>query len=261
MIKLGNDWDDQLAGEFEKPYFRKLWKFLEDQYRFNTIYPEKMDDIFRALRETSYEQTKVVILGQDPYYTRDYSRDEDIGLAFADGLAFSAPKDCTIPDSLENIFKAICEDFKDDKKEYFVPNNCDLLPWARQGVLLLNTALTVVHGLPESHAKTTLVPGGPTSKNEDKWGWKTFTNRVLEQLLKKSKPVMFLLWGSKTKVQKIIASLNIPQEQVLTTLHPSPMAQNKCAEKDKFIYCKHFSKTNEFLGQKEAINWQIPNVK
>ena len=171
-VHLGNDWDELLADEFNENYYFQLWKFLEDQYRFNTVYPEKKEDIFNALRNTSYKQTKVVIVGQDPYFNPSE----------ANGLAFSVAKCCDkIPRSLKNIFEAICE----DNKKYFVPDNGDLLPWTRQGVLLLNTVLTVVHGIPYSHGN---IP------SQAKGGWKRFTKRILKILNDKPKPVVFLLW-------------------------------------------------------------------
>ena len=234
-----------MAEEFRKDYYLRLWKFLEDQYRSNIIYPEK-DGIFNALRATSYEQTKVVIIGQDPYYNKGE----------ANGLAFSVPKSCTkIPDSLKNIFEAICE----DDKRYFVPDNGDLMPWARQGVLLLNTVMTVVHGIPNSHAS---IPSATSSKGEN--CWRKFTIHILKELNKKDTPVVFLLWGDQAKKLGKAAGLKDRRnKKVLETAHPSPMANIKVPVKNRFVNCKHFSKTNKFLESKglEAIDWQIPNAK
>ena len=225
MVNLGNDWDKLLAEEFRKDYYLRLWKFLEGEYRSkHNIYPPK-NDIFNALRATSYERTKVVIVGQDPYFNPGE----------ANGLAFSVSKSCTkLPRSLKNIFAEIRRDIKCSMSE----TNGDLTPWTRQGVLLLNTVLTVEYDKPDSHAKC---------------GWKTFTNRVLEILNEKTKPIVFLLWGKEA--QKSATLLNNRHHKILEAPHPSYQAGIKG--------CKHFSKTNKFLESKglEEIDWQIPNAK
>jgi len=235
MIKIGNDWDKLLEDAFKNHC--GLWNFLEEQYHYNTVYPADKDNIFNALRATSYERTKVVIVGQDPYYNPDE----------ANGLAFSVQIGTRIPDSLQSIFTEICEDVN-----CFMPDNGDLLPWAQRGVLLLNTVLTVVHGIPNSHAN---IKFGSKSK----YGWKTFTNGILEVLNEKDAPMVFLLWGEKAKASAI--KLNNPKHLVLTAAHPSPLANAKA--KERFLGCKHFSKTNKFLKDNglEPIDWQIPNVE
>ena len=247
MVNLGNDWDKLLAEEFRKDYYLRLWKFLEGEYRSkpNAIYP-KQKDIFKALRATSYEQTKVVIIGQDPYYNKGE----------ATGLAFSVPENyIELPDSLKNIFAEIRRDIKCPMSE----TNGDLMPWARQGVLLLNTVMTVVHGIPNSHAS---IPSATSSKREN--CWRKFTIHILKELNKKDTPVVFLLWGDQAKKLGKAAGLKDRRnKKVLETAHPSPMANIKVPVKNRFVNCKHFSKTNKFLESKglEAIDWQIPNAK
>jgi uracil-DNA glycosylase len=224
LVALGNDWDELLKDEFRKEYYLLLRQFLKREYRTRTIYPD-MYKIYEALRLTSYKDCKVVILGQDPYH----------GPGQAHGLAFSVPEGIAIPPSLLNIFKELESDLGCN-----IPNNGCLVPWARQGVLLLNTSLTVVAGQANSH------------RNK---GWEILTDRIIQLLNEKETPVVFLLWGNnaKSKEKYITNSRHL----VLKSVHPSPLSADR-----GFFGCRHFSRTNEFLagtGQ-EPIDWQIPNI-
>ena len=219
MVNLGNDWDNILADEFEKPYYKELRQFLKKEYSSNTIYPD-MHDIFNALKYTSFENTKVVIIGQDPYH----------GVGQAHGLCFSVKKGVDFPPSLRNIFKELQND---TGKE--IPTHGELTEWAKQGVLLLNAVLTVREGQPTSHAKM---------------GWETFTDRVICELNKKQTPVVFLLWGAYAgKKAEVITN---PLHKKLVSVHPSPLSASR-----GFFGCKHFSKTNELLSASglEPIKW------
>lgn len=224
MVKLDNDWDELLQEEFQKPYYLELRQFLIGEYRTKTIYPD-MYKIFEALKLTSYQETKVVILGQDPYHGENQ----------AHGLAFSVQQGVPIPPSLLNMYKELSDDLG-----CYIPNNGYLVPWAKQGVLLLNTSLTVIANRPNSHRKK---------------GWEILTDTIIRLLNKKNAPVAYLLWGSNAKEKAIY--LTNPKHFVLKAAHPSPLSANK-----GFFGCKHFSKVNQFLrenGLKE-INWQIPNI-
>ncbi len=224
MIPLGNDWDDLLKDEFKQNYYLKLRQFLKREYGTKTIYPD-MYKIFEALRLTSYKDTRVVILGQDPYH----------GPGQAHGLAFSVQKEVRIPPSLVNIYKELETDLG-----CYIPNNGCLIPWAKQGVLLLNTSLTVVAGQANSHHNR---------------GWEIFTDRIIRLLNEKSTPVVFLLWGSNAKSKA--AYITNTRHLVLTSVHPSPLSANR-----GFFGCRHFSRANAFLtgtGQ-EPIDWQIPDL-
>jgi len=224
LVKLDNDWDELLQEEFQKPYYLELRQFLISEYRTKTIYPD-MYKIFEALKLTSYQDTKVVILGQDPYHGENQ----------AHGLAFSVQQGVPIPPSLLNMYKELSDDLG-----CYIPNNGYLVPWAKQGVLLLNTSLTVIANRPNSHRKK---------------GWEILTDTIIRLLNKKNAPVAYLLWGSNAKEKAIY--LTNPKHFVLKAAHPSPLSANK-----GFFGCKHFSKVNQFLrenGLKE-INWQIPNI-
>lgn len=225
MVSLGNDWDVVLEGEFRKEYYLQLREFLKSQYRRHTVYPN-MYKIFEALKLTPYSKVKVVILGQDPYH----------GPRQAHGLAFSVQPGVAIPPSLMNIFKELQTDLG-----CYIPNNGDLTHWAEQGVLLLNTSLTVRAGQAGSHRGR---------------GWEIFTDQVIQHLNQKETPVVFLLWGSNAK-QKVRFITN-PHHLVLTAVHPSPLSAYR-----GFFGCGHFSKTNEFLQKtgQEPIDWQIPNLR
>ena len=219
MIKLGNDWDNILADEWSKPYYRQLHDFLKSEYSKTRIYPD-MYDIFNALRYTSFENTRAVIIGQDPYH----------GPGQAHGLCFSVKKGVPLPPSLVNIYKEITDDLG-----VAMPQHGDLTGWARQGVLLLNTVLTVRAGQPNSH--------------KDK-GWEIFTDRVISELDRKETPVVFLLWGANAeKKARVITN---PIHKKLITVHPSPLSAYR-----GFFGCRHFSKPNKILSEsgQEPIKW------
>lgn len=223
-MNIGNSWDERLKEEFDKPYYINLRQFLVNEYKTKNIFPH-MNNIFNALKLTSYEDVKVVILGQDPYH----------GAGQAHGLSFSVQPGVRIPPSLLNMYKELQDDLG-----CYIPNNGYLVPWAKQGVLLLNTVLTVREGEANSHRNR---------------GWENFTDRVIELLNERKDPIIFLLWGNNAK-EKIKLITN-PRHYILTTVHPSPLSANR-----GFMGCKHFSKTNEILkslGEKE-IEWQIPNI-
>ena len=223
MVKLQNDWDNLLQAEFQEDYYKQLREFLKNEYKTTTVYPS-MYDIFNSLKLTSYEVIKVVIVGQDPY----------INPGEAHGLAFSVQPGAKVPPSLVNIFKELESDL-----QCYMPDNGFLVHWARQGVLLLNTVLTVRRGASKSH----------TGK-----GWEQFTDRVLELINEKDSPVVFMLWGRDA--QRKGQLINNPSHLILSAAHPSPLAGGR------FFGCKHFSRANEFLmkNEMEIIDWQIPNI-
>ncbi len=224
MVNIGNDWDDILSGEFEKEYYLKLRAFLRAEYKSHTVYPD-MYDIFNALKWTPYKDVKVVILGQDPYH--------EVGQAH--GLAFSVQKGIAIPPSLLNMYKEL-----HDELGLYIPNNGYLEKWARQGVLLLNSSLTVRSGAANSHRGK---------------GWEIFTDRVVECLNDRDDPVIFMLWGNNAK-EKIKVITN-PRHKILTAAHPSPLSANR-----GFFGCGHFKTANRILSEmnKEPIDWQIENI-
>ena len=219
MVNIGNDWDAILADEWEKPYYKNLRGFLKKEYSTQRIYPH-MNDIFNALKYTSFEDTRVVIIGQDPYH----------GYGQAHGLCFSVKQGVTPPPSLKNIFKELNDDLGVPIKSHG-----ELTDWAKQGVLLLNAVLTVREGQPTSHKGM---------------GWETFTDRVIGELNKKTTPVVFLLWGAYA--QKKAEIITNPIHKKLVSVHPSPLSANR-----GFFGCKHFSKTNEILEKSglTAIKW------
>lgn len=221
MIDLGNDWTQILKDEFEKPYYILLREFLRAEYTKYTVYP-KMENIFNALRYTSFADTKVVIIGQDPYH----------GEGQAHGLCFSVQKGIDPPPSLKNMFKELESDIG-----FKIPNHGELTNWAKQGVLMLNNVLTVREHTPNSHKGK---------------GWEKFTDRVISELNNKETPVVFLLWGAnaKTKAQLITN----PIHKKLEAPHPSPLSAYS-----GFFGCKHFSKANELLEKAGLvpINWQL----
>lgn len=224
MVSLGNDWDEILKEEFQKDYYLKLREFLKVEYRIHKIHPD-MYDIFNALKWTSYTDTKVVILGQDPYHEENQ----------AHGLAFSVKKGVKIPPSLLNMYKEL-----QNELGCYIPNNGYLEKWARQGVLLLNSSLTVRDGAANSH------------RNK---GWEIFTNHVVECLNKREDPVIFLLWGNNAK-EKMSVITN-PWHKILTTVHPSPLSASR-----GFFGCNHFITANRLLEEmgKSPIDWQIENI-
>ncbi|WP_306484779.1 uracil-DNA glycosylase [Anaerococcus sp.] len=224
-VNIGNDWDNLLKEERDKPYYKNLRKFLIFEYKHYNIYPD-MYDLFNALKYVSYENTKVVILGQDPYH----------GWGQAHGFSFSVKKDVPIPPSLLNIYKELHDDLG-----LFIPDNGDLTKWARQGVLLLNTVLTVREKSPNSHRGR---------------GWEILTDRIIELLNKRDKPMVFILWGANAKSkERLITNKN---HLILKSVHPSPLSAYR-----GFFGSKVFSKTNEFLraNHMEGIDWQIENQR
>lgn len=221
MVDFGNDWNDILIGEFDKEYYRILRGFLKREYAEETIYPN-MYDIFNAFKATAYNDVKVVIIGQDPY----------VGVNQAHGMCFSVKPNILLPPSLKNIFKEINADLGIP-----MPKNGYLMPWAKQGVLLLNTILTVRQGRPLSHKG---------------YGWEQFTDTVLEKLNERQKPIIFMLWGEPAK--KKASLITSPRHYILKAAHPSPLGAYQ-----GFFGCKHFSKANELLlSMKETpIDWRI----
>lgn len=221
MVHIGNDWDEILQDEWEKPYYKQLRAFLKDEYSSKTIYPD-MHDIFNALKYTSFSDTRVVIIGQDPYH----------GAGQAHGLCFSVKKGIQPPPSLQNIFTELKSDLG-----ITPPPHGELTDWAKQGVLLLNTVLTVRENNANSHKGM---------------GWETFTDRVIAELNRKSTPIVFLLWG--TPARKKAEIITNPIHRKLIAVHPSPLSAYR-----GFFGCRHFSKANELLAQsgQKAINWQI----
>ena len=221
MVHIGNDWDELLKDYFASEPYQALRTFLAQEYRTHTIYPG-MYDIFNALKYTSFADTKVVILGQDPYH----------GPGQAHGLCFSVKKGVEPPPSLKNIFSELMEDVGIPK-----PEHGELTCWARQGVLLLNTVLTVREHMPNSHKGK---------------GWEQFTDRVIELLDQKQTPVVFLLWGANARNKaKIVQN---PIHIKLEAPHPSPLSAY-----NGFFGCRHFSKANAWLlktGQ-TPIDWRI----
>lgn len=221
---LKNDWNELLKDEFSKDYYLSLRKFLKNEYTTKIIYPDKYD-IFNALHYTSYKDVKVVILGQDPYH----------GPNQAHGLSFSVSPGVKIPPSLLNIYKELNSDLG-----CYIPNNGYLKKWADQGVLLLNTSLTVRAGEANSH------------KNK---GWEIFTDKIISLINEKTDPVVFLLWGNNAiNKKKLITN---KQHLILSSTHPSPLSASR-----GFFGSKPFSKINKFLisVNKAPIDWQIENI-
>ncbi|MGF9963901.1 uracil-DNA glycosylase [Bacillus rhizoplanae] len=221
---LKNDWAPLLAPEFEKPYYEQLQSFLKEEYSTHVVYP-KQEDIFNALHYTSYQDTKVLILGQDPYH----------GPNQAHGLSFSVQPGVRTPPSLQNMYKELQDDLG-----YPIPNNGYLVKWAEQGVLLLNTVLTVRQGEANSHKGK---------------GWEIFTDRIIELLNEREKPVIFVLWGRPAQAKKkLITNSN---HYIIESVHPSPLSARR-----GFFGSKPFSKINNFLAEQreQEIDWQIPNI-
>ena len=219
---LGNDWDEILKDEWQKPYLQGLFAFLKEEYAENVIFPPKKE-VFNALRYTSFSDTKVVIIGQDPYH----------GIGQAHGLCFSVRNGVMLPPSLKNIYKEL----ESDVGRNFTQSG-DLTYWAKQGVLMLNNVLTVRQGQPQSH--------------KDK-GWEVFTDRIIFELNKKDTPVVFLLWGKPAENKaKIITN---PLHKKLISVHPSPLSAYR-----GFFGSRPFSKANEFLAKHgmAPIDWQLP---
>jgi uracil-DNA glycosylase len=223
MVSLGNDWDALLKSEFEKEYYLNLRTFLKAEYFSKKIYPP-MNDIFNALKYTSCNETRVVILGQDPYH----------GFGQAHGLCFSVKEGVPHPPSLQNIFKEL-------KSELGItpPKSGELTGWARQGVLLLNTTLTVREATPQSHKGR---------------GWETLTDRIISLVNEKDTPVVFMLWGGNARAKK--ALITNKKHLILECAHPSPLSAW-----NGFFGCGHFTKANEFLAScgEKTIDWSRIN--
>lgn len=221
---LKNDWHDKLGSEFEQPYYQELRKFLINEYRNGPVYPD-MHDIFAALHLTPFAETKVCILGQDPYH----------GPGQAHGLSFSVKPGVKPPPSLQNIFKELHSDLG-----CAIPNHGCLEHWARQGVLLLNTVLTVRGGQANSHRGK---------------GWERFTDRIVELLVARPKPVVFILWGRNA--QEKVPMVDTTRHHIIASPHPSPFSADR-----GFFGSRPFSRANEFLWQAgiEPIDWEIPSL-
>ncbi len=210
-VKIAESWKKQLSDEFEKEYFTKLITFVKDEYATQTVYPLG-SKIFNAFEKCSFEDTKVVILGQDPYH----------GAGQANGLAFSVADGIKVPPSLVNIFKEVKSDIGTE-----IPKSGNLERWAEQGVLLLNATLTVRATVAGSHQKK---------------GWELFTDAVIKKISEEKSNVVFMLWGAYAQKKGAVIDLN--KHFVLNAPHPSPLAQG-------FLGTKHFSKANEYLKEKE----------
>ena len=224
LNNLANDWNELLLEEFHNDYYLKLKSFLTEEYESKQIYPP-IDNIFNALKYTTYSDVKVVILGQDPYH----------GPCQADGLSFSVKAGVAIPPSLLNIYKELYTDLG-----CYIPNNGHLKKWADQGVLLLNTVLTVRSGEPNSH------------KNK---GWEHFTSKIITLLNDKTDPIVFILWGKNAQtMQSLITN---PLHYIIKSVHPSPLSAHR-----GFFNSKPFSDTNSFLTSNgtKPIDWQIENL-
>ncbi|MEG0371677.1 MAG: uracil-DNA glycosylase [Clostridium sp.] len=224
MTEIKNDWKVYLGEEYLKEYYQDMKRFLMDEYNTKTIYPDK-NDIFNSLNYTSYEDTKVIILGQDPYH----------GEGQAHGLSFSVMKGVKVPPSLRNIYKELKYDLGCS-----TPTNGNLIKWAKQGVLMLNTVLTVAEGAPNSHKGI---------------GWEIFTDKIISIINQKKHPVIFVLWGKHAQEkEKLITNKN---HLIIKSAHPSPLSANR-----GFFGSKPFSTINKFLCllDEKEIDWQIENI-
>lgn len=224
MGALQNDWLEAVGEEFKKPYYKELYEFVKEEYNTNTVYPPA-DDIFNALHLTPLKDVKVLVLGQDPYH----------GAHQAHGLSFSVLPGQRIPPSLKNIYQELHDDLGCE-----IPNNGYLEKWARQGVLMLNTVLTVRAHKPNSHQGK---------------GWEHFTDAIIEAVNAQDRPIVYLLWGRPA--QRKSSMLNNPKHLVLMAPHPSPYSADT-----GFFGCRHFSQANEFLQSHGVapIDWQIENI-
>ena len=224
MGVIGNSWDALLKEEFSEDYYKELQDFLAEEYQNHIIHPEK-DEIFSALSATSYEDTKVVIFGQDPYHGENQ----------AHGMAFSVKVGVDIPPSLRNIYKELNQELG-----CYIPNHGCLEKWAKQGVLLLNASLTVRDGEANSHKGK---------------GWEKVTDKITTILNNRREPVIFILWGNDAKKKEEL--ITAPQHIILSAAHPSPLSASR-----GFFGCGHFKKVNNILTalNQEPIDWQIENV-
>ena len=221
MSMISNDWLAELGPEFKKPYYARLYEFVKNEYNTKQVFPPS-DEIFTAFHLTPLSQVKVVIIGQDPYH----------GDGQAHGLCFSVKPDVEIPPSLVNIYQELHEDLG-----CYIPNHGYLTKWAKQGVLLLNTVLTVRAHQANSHRGI---------------GWEEFTDAAIRILNEQERPIVYLLWGKPAQMKKNM--LNNPRHLILEAPHPSPLSAYR-----GFFGCQHFSKTNEFLmkNNRKTINWKI----
>lgn len=219
-----NRFKDIIEEESKKEYYKALHDFIDNAYQEDIIFPERKN-IFAALRYTPYENVKVVILGQDPYH----------GLGEAHGMAFSVCPGIKTPPSLQNIYKELNQEMG-----CYIPNNGYLMKWSRQGVLLLNSVLTVKKDTPASHRGK---------------GWEIFTDKIIEEINKKQEPVVFMLWGNFARSKKGL--ITNPKHLILEAPHPSPFSA-----RNGFFGCNHFIKANNFLKENniESIDWQIENI-
>lgn len=224
MSMINNDWLKELGAEFQKPYYRDLYEFVKNEYNSTQIFPPA-DDIFNAFHLTPLSEVKVVIIGQDPYH--------NVGQAH--GLCFSVKPEVDIPPSLVNIYKELREDLGCE-----IPNNGYLVKWAKQGVLMLNTVLTVRAHMANSHRGK---------------GWEEFTDAAIRALNKQDRPIVFILWGRPAQMKERM--LDNPKHLILKAPHPSPLSAY-----NGFFGSKPFSKTNDFLEKNgmPPIDWQIENV-
>lgn len=224
MNNLLNDWNELLSEEFNSEYFLNLTNFLKKEYETEQIYPEAAN-IFNSLKYTAYEDVKVVILGQDPYHGENQ----------AHGLSFSVKSGVPIPPSLSNIYKELYNDIG-----CYVPNNGYLKKWSDEGVLLLNTVLTVRSGAANSH--------------KDK-GWEHFTNKIIALLNNKTQPIVFIFWGNNAQSKQSL--ITNPIHHIIKSAHPSPLSAYR-----GFFNSKPFSDTNNFLISQgiKPIDWQIENI-
>ena len=225
MGQISGDWQVALKNEFHQPYYAKLYKTIMEEYRTTKVFPPPQD-MFNAFEYTPLNDVKVVILGQDPYHNDGQ----------ANGLCFSVREDIDIPPSLVNIYKEL-----HSVLGCYIPDNGCLEKWAKQGVFLLNTVLTVRAHQAFSHRGI---------------GWEQFTDAVIQTLNEQDRPIVYLLWGRPAQMKK--AMLNNPKQLVLTAAHPSPLSASR-----GFFGCRHFSQTNEFLEKNglAPIDWQIENIK
>lgn len=221
MVHIGNSWDTILQDEFKKDYYLKLREFLKYEYSHYHVYPN-MYDIFNALKYTDYNDVRAVILGQDPYH----------GPGQAHGLCFSVKKGVVPPPSLKNIFKELYEDLG-----VAPPQSGELIPWTKQGVLLLNTVLTVRQGQANSHKGK---------------GWEQLTDSIIKKLNEREKPIAFILWGGNARSKSGL--ITNPKHGIFQCAHPSPLSAF-----NGFFGCRHFSKVNNFLIQNgmEPIDWLL----
>ena len=224
MSMIANDWLEELGAEFKKPYYKNLYEFVKQEYNSTQVFPPS-EEIFAAFHLTPLSEVKVVIIGQDPYH--------NIGQAH--GLCFSVKPDVDIPPSLVNIYQELQDDLG-----CTIPNNGYLIKWAKQGVLMLNTVLTVRAHMANSHRGK---------------GWEEFTDAAIRALNKQDRPIVFILWGRPAQMKK--SMLNNPNHLILEAPHPSPLSAYR-----GFFGSKPFSKTNQFLHSKgiAPIDWQIENV-